>query len=136
MRRLNHTMDNRYEKKSHRKLNNIQQQFHNIIKLNRATPITAVPYSQHIANGVITCNTKLQLAKFYHKSAFSPSISTFIKSIDSGFSTWHNLTDNLIQIFLTKITSTSKGHMDQVYQNIQTTNNFKDPTFPIIKKHP
>ena len=57
------------KKEPHVRLNNIQQ-----LKFNRAPSITPVPKFQHRPNFVIACNTKVQLVKFYHKTAFSPSI--------------------------------------------------------------
>ena len=90
----------------------------------------------HIDNDGIACNKKVQLEKFYNKTLFSPFISTFSKAINSGhFATWTNLTTNLTQTFLIKITETSKGHSDQFYQNILLTKNFKPPALPIIKKY-
>ena len=50
------------------------------------------------------------------------------------FFTWSNLTANIIQKFLPEIIATSKGHLDQVYQNTQSTNNYKPPAFPILGK--
>ena len=101
------------------RLTNIQQ-----LKFNISPSITPVPTSKQRGNIVIICNTKLQLAKLYHKSAFSPYISTFVKVIGDGhFATWPNFTANLIQTFLPKITATIKFHLYQVYHNIQSTKN-------------
>ena len=98
---------------------------------------TPVPTSKHRANVGISCNKTVRLAKFYHKYTFGSSISTFIKSIGDGhFATWPNLTSNLIQKNIPKITTTSKGHLYQVYQNVQSNKNFKPPAFPIINKDP
>ena len=66
-------------KEAHFRLHSIKQ-----LKFNRATSITPVPTSQHIAYVYIACNTKVQLAKFYLKYAFSNSISTFFKYINPG----------------------------------------------------
>ena len=85
------------------------------LKFNRAKSITPVPTFQQRSNVDITFNTKIQLAKFYHKAAFSPSISTFVKAVNAGhFVTWPNLNSNIIQKFTPKTTTTSKGHLDQV----------------------
>ena len=118
-------------KEAHFRSNHIQQ-----LKFNRALSITPLPTSQHIFNVRTACNTKVQLSKFYHKDAFSPSISTFIIAINIGhFSTWTNLTANTIQKNLPKTTATSKGHFGQVYQNIQSNKNFRPPEFSIIEKY-
>ena len=83
------------------------------LNLNRAPEITPVSTYQHISSVGIDFNTKVKLAKFCHKAAFIPSISTFVKSIkDVHFTTWYNPNSNLIQKFLPKITATSKGHLD------------------------
>ena len=128
----NRTMDNRYKKRILFQINNIQK-----IKFNRAPSITPVPTSKHITNVRITCNTRVKMDKFYHKATFSHSISIFIKSINAGhFAIWPNLTDNILQNNLPKITSIRKFHWDKVYQNIQLTKNFKPPELPIIEKYP
>ena len=116
---------------------NIKRKFHNSIKFNISPPITPVPTFQHRDNVGIDCNTKVKLARFYYKSPFTTSISTFVKSIKTGhFATWPNLNSNIIQNILPKITATSKGHLNKVYQNIQSTKKFKPPALPIIKKDP
>ena len=116
---------------------NIKRKFHNSIKFNISPPITPVPTFQHRDNVGIDCNTKVKLARFYYKSPFTTSISTFVKSIKTGhFATWPNLNSNIIQNILPKITATSKGHLNKVYQNIQSTKKFKPPALPIIKKYP
>ena len=103
-------MDISLGKEAHVRLNNIQ-----LLELNRAPSITSVPPYHHRFNVNIAHNKKVQQAKFYHKSAFSPSISSLVKEINNGhFATWPNLTANLIQNISTKITATSKGHLDQV----------------------
>ena len=74
------------KKEPHVRLNNIQQ-----LKFNRAPSITPVPKFQHRPNFVIACNTKVQLVKFYHKAAFSPSILTLIIATNDGhFATCSN----------------------------------------------
>ena len=116
---------------------NIKRKFHNSIKFNISPPITPVPTFQHRDNVGIDCNTKVKLARFYYKSPFTTSISTFVKSIKTGhFATWPNLNSNIIQNILPKITATSKGHLNKVYQNIQSTKNFKLPELPITKEDP
>ena len=75
-------------------LNNIQQ-----LKFNRAPPITPVSTFQHSSNVGNYCNTKLKLAKFYHKDSFSPSISKFASINSVRFSTWPNFTVNITQHF-------------------------------------
>ena len=85
-------------KEAHVRLNNMQKQRHNIIQFNKDTSITRVPIFQHRDNVGISCNKKVQLAKFYHKSEFIPSISTLTKATNGGqFATWNNLTTNIIQ---------------------------------------
>ena len=76
------------------------------------------------------------MAKFYHKAAFSTSVSTFTEDINSeNFTTWTNLTDYIIEKKLSKTTATIKFHLDQFYQNIQSTKNFKPPELSIINKY-
>ena len=86
------------KKESHVRLNNIQE-----LKSNRAPYITPVPTSKNRSNVSIAWNTKVQLTRFYNKAAFSPSISTSIKSISAGhIKTCTNLTSNIIQKFSQK----------------------------------
>ena len=66
-------------KEAHVILNNSQQ-----LKFNISSSITPVTISKRISNVDITCNTKVQYAKFYQKVAYSPSVSTFVKTISAG----------------------------------------------------
>ena len=60
----------------------MQQQCHNGIKVNIDPSITPVSTFQQKYIAGIVFNTILQLAKFYHKATFGPSVSTFLKSIN------------------------------------------------------
>jgi hypothetical protein len=57
-----------------------------------------------------------------HASCFSPVRSTWIKAIKNGFfSSWPGLNEHSMEKYLSKSTSTAKGHLNQQKQNARTT---------------
>ena len=70
--------------------------------------------------------TKHELAKYLHKCAFSPSITTFQKAIRKGhFITWPGIENMNFPKFIENILPTAKGHIDQERANLQS---MKDST--------
>ena len=66
--------------------------------------------------------TKEDLAKFLHAACFSPVKSTFIKAINNNhFTTWPGLNSPLIQKHLRPSIATTKGHLKQEKQGLQST---------------
>jgi hypothetical protein len=59
-----------------------------------------------------------------HAPCFSPVKSTWIKAIKNGnFSSWPGLNEHSVEKYLSKSTSTAKGHLNQQRQNARTTEN-------------
>jgi hypothetical protein len=67
-------------------------------------------------------NNQKDLTIYLHAACFSPVKSTWIKAIKNGnFSTWPGLTEHAVEKYLSKSTSTTKGHLNQQRQNDRTT---------------
>lgn len=66
--------------------------------------------------------TKLDLAEYLHKCAFSPSLSTFQRAIRKGhFLTWPSIEDINFEKYIMNLLPTAKGHLDQERANLQST---------------
>jgi hypothetical protein len=67
-------------------------------------------------------NNQKDLINYLHAACFSPVKSTWIKAIKNGnFSSWPGLNEQNVETFLSKSTSTAKGHLNQQRQNSRTT---------------
>jgi hypothetical protein len=67
-------------------------------------------------------NNKKDLINYLHAACFSPVKSTWIKAIKNGFfSSWPGLNEPTVEKYLSKSTSTAKGHLNQQRQNARTT---------------
>jgi hypothetical protein len=67
-------------------------------------------------------NNQKDLINYLHAACFSPVKSTWIKAIKNGnFSSWPGLNEQNVEKYLSKSTSTSKGHLNQQRQNARTT---------------
>jgi hypothetical protein len=67
-------------------------------------------------------NNQKDLINFRHDTCFSPVKSTWIKAIKNGiFSYWPGLNEHSVEKYLSKSTSTAKGHLNQQRQNARTT---------------
>ena len=66
--------------------------------------------------------TKMELAEYLHKCAFSPSLSTFQRAIRKGhLINWPGIADINFEKYITNLTPTAKGHLDQERSNLQST---------------
>ena len=66
--------------------------------------------------------SKEKLALFYHRTCFSPCISTFAKAIKNGnFASWPGLQDLHLYKYLSRTMATAMGHLDQERQGLQST---------------
>ena len=66
--------------------------------------------------------SKTELAQFLHSYAFSPSISTFQKSINKGnFITWPGIDGLSFKKIIGSPLATELGHLDQERKNLQST---------------
>ena len=96
-------------------------------------PLTQHPaIAHHKASVIIQKKTpRKTLVQFYHAACFSPSRSTFIKAIRNGnFQSWPGLTASLATKYLSATIPTRLGHMNQERQNLQSTKDSDDDTFP------
>jgi hypothetical protein len=67
-------------------------------------------------------NNQKDLINYLHAACFSPVKSTWIKAIKNGnFSSWPGLNEHSVEKYLSKSTSTAKGHLNQHRQNARTT---------------
>jgi hypothetical protein len=67
-------------------------------------------------------NNQKDLINYLHAACFSPVKSTWIKAIKNGnFSSWPGLNEHSVEKYLSKSTSTAKGHLNQQRQNARTT---------------
>ena len=78
---------------------------------------------------------KKTFAQWLHAAAFSPSISTFLNSVGCNlFTTWLNLTPQVIHRHLCTPIATVKGHLDQQLQQQQKHNVNEPPPSPLPTK--
>ena len=88
------------------------------------------PLTQY-ANSIKITGTRKQLALFYHRAAFSPVKSTFLKAIQNGaFKSWPGLTTDLIKKHLPDQPATALGHMKLIKQGIALTKNHTNNNNP------
>ena len=91
-------------------------------------------FLNHKANYIITKDkSKTELAQYLHATAFSPSISTFVKAIEKGnFVTWPGIAELNFKKLLGTTLATEKGHLDQERKNLRSTINIDqdDDFFP------
>jgi hypothetical protein len=67
-------------------------------------------------------NNQKDLISYLHAACFSPVKSTWIKEIKNGnFSSWPGLNEHSVEKYMSKSTSTAKGHLNQQRQNSRTT---------------
>jgi hypothetical protein len=68
-------------------------------------------------------NNQKDLSNYLHAACLSPVKSTWIKAIKNGnFSSLPRLNEQNVEKYLSKSTSTAKGHLNQQGQNSRTTN--------------
>jgi hypothetical protein len=66
-------------------------------------------------------NNQKDLINYLHDACFSPVKSTWIKAIKNGnFSSWPGLNEQNVEKYLSRSTSTAKGHLNQQRQNART----------------
>ena len=104
---------------------------HNIKNNNNLMPTFDI--GQQINFIIHKDQTKTDLARYLHATAFSPSISTFIKAIRRGnFVTWPGIDNLNLPRLLGTPMATAKGHLDSERKNLQSTKNpiIEDDNFP------
>jgi hypothetical protein len=87
-----------------------------------------VNLNQKLKHDIAQCNhahdsnNQKDLTNYLHAACFSPVKSTLIKAIKNGFfSSWPGLNEHSVEKYLSKSTSTAKGHLNQQIQNARTT---------------
>lgn len=87
---------------------------------------------QHTANNIQHCDTKSDLVKYFHQCCFSLVTATWLKAVKAGYFTkWPGLTCDLINKHLPKSEATTKGHLQQQYQNTQSTKQITTQDDPV-----
>ena len=86
-------------------------------------------------NYIITKDkSKTDLARYLHATAFSPSLTTFIKAIkNENFITWTGIDTLNFATLLGTTKATELGHLDQERANLQSTQHQdeKNEDFPL-----
>jgi hypothetical protein len=87
-----------------------------------------VNLKQKMKPEIIQCNhahdntNQKDLINYLHAACFSPVKSTWIKAIKNRiFSSWPGFNECTVENYLSKSTSTAKGHLNQQRQNARTT---------------
>jgi len=81
-----------------------------------------------LTNSVYHLRKIKDIITFHHQSLFSPVKSTWINAIKNGnFQSWPSLTATNVVNHLDPSTSTSKGHIKQIKQNIRSTKKIGSP---------
>jgi hypothetical protein len=76
----------------------------------------------HLCNSIGQPNTLADRVAFYHTSCNFPVLSSWIKAVDAGFfTTFPDLTADLIRKFPPHSEATVKGHLDQARANQRST---------------
>jgi hypothetical protein len=94
------------------------------------SPLQQVNLNQKLKPDISQCNhaydnnNQKDLINYLHAACFSPVKSIWIKAIKNGFfSSWPGLNEHSVEKYLSKSTSTAKGHLNQQRQNARTTKN-------------
>ena len=95
---------------------------------------TRVQNTRLQANNFYEYNKKKDIFTYLHKAAYSPVKSTLIKAINAGlFTSWPDLTAELVETHLEKSPATTQGHFGQFRKNLGSTSKLKglpNPTSP------
>jgi hypothetical protein len=77
---------------------------------------------EHSAKNIYEEKSIQDTITYLHACCFSPVTDTWIKSIQNGhFATWQYVTVENVRTYLFKSDATAKGHMNQIQQNICST---------------
>jgi hypothetical protein len=88
--------------------------------LNPAPPLHVG--QEHHAHNVYEQKSIQDTITYLHACFFSPVTDTWLKSIQNGhFATWHSVTVENVRKYLGKSDATAKGHLNQIRQNIRST---------------
>jgi hypothetical protein len=77
---------------------------------------------EHSAHNVYEQKSIQDNITYLHSCCFSPVSDTWLNAIQNGhFATWPSVTVENVRKYLPKSDATSKGHMNQIRQNIRST---------------
>jgi hypothetical protein len=77
---------------------------------------------KHSAHNVYEQKSIQYTIAYLHACCFSPVTDTWLKSIQNGhFATWPSVTVENVRKYLGKSDATAKGHLNQIRQNIRST---------------
>jgi hypothetical protein len=86
---------------------------------------------EHSAHNVYEQKSITDTITYLHACCFSPVTDTWIKSIQNGhFATWPSVTVANVRKYLFKSDATAKGHINQIRQNIHSTQPVVEITAP------
>jgi hypothetical protein len=89
--------------------------------MNVNTPLPGPKIIQHAAMSTIAAETLGERIAFLHACAGSPALSTFRHAIQAGFyTTWPELTAEIVDKYLITPAATIKGHLDQQRKKIRS----------------
>jgi hypothetical protein len=86
---------------------------------------------EHSAHNVYEQKSIQSAITYLHACFFIPVTDTWLKAIQTGhFATWPSVTVENVLKYLSKSDETSKGHMNQIIQNIRSTQPAVDQPAP------
>jgi hypothetical protein len=78
--------------------------------------------SEHYAQNAYEKKSIQDTITYLHVCCFSPVQDTWLKAIQNGhFETWPSITVENVRKYFPKYSATTKGHMNQIHQNIRST---------------
>jgi hypothetical protein len=86
---------------------------------------------EHSAQHIYEQKSIQDTITYLHACFFSPVTGTWIKSIQNGhFATWPSVTVDNVRKYLFKSDATEQGHINQIRQNIRSTQPVLEKTAP------
>jgi hypothetical protein len=99
------------------------------VPLNPTPPLNGG--QKHSAHNVYEQKSIQDTITYLHACCFSPVTDTWLKSIQNGhFATWPSVTVDNVRKYLGKSDATEKGHLNQIRQNIRSTQQVEVITAP------
>eukprot|EP00957_Ditylum_brightwellii_P096674 7362645-Ditylum_brightwellii.AAC.1 len=75
-----------------------------------------------LRNNIYESKCGKDVVNYLHAAAFCPYVKTWKKAIAAGyFTTWPDLTVDMVNKYLDKSMATAKGHLVQQWQNLHST---------------
>ena len=104
-------------------LQNLDGLCYDNIKANNQSFRAATIYKKNTCAVIIRKRqTHTDLAEYLHAACYGPVKSTFLQAVKKGFlKTWPGLSEKLVRKHLHSQVCTSKGHMSQTRQHLQST---------------